>query len=417
MASSRLLEEIEEMPVVDTHEHFDRYSYTFGYNMPRFFYYSCYVNMYSGYMPGEWIGMLEDPEEDEFSQFRALLAIREQLKFSQCRYLMDEVAKRAGLLLKEENFGAFREWYANRNADEIAAQNPEIQAYICNSIGHPMFGGLEGLKKYMGPGMEPDPKIHRVLNITDFHSVADKEQLQMIGRLADMEIGSLKDWERAVEYVIRTFVKLGIVGFKELYLYFRPLHLGAPDQTKAVREMNSLLKGETSGTGLMDYMMFKVYEILSQYRLPVAVHTGCTLVTGESALYFPEFIKIIESVPEVNFDLLHLNYPVLESYMAILKSCPNAYGNCTWITSSDREYTKQYMAKVLDAVPVDHTSFFGGDRHCAGEPVGAVLQQTRQLLAEGLEEMIRKHYLNEANALEIARLWLYENPRQLYGLR
>ena len=415
------MEKIEEMPVVDTHEHFDRYSDTFGYNMPRFLYFSCYANTFSGYLPKEWIDILEDPEEDEYRQFQALLEIRAPLKFTQCGFLMEEMARRAGIPLEEENFKAFQSWYAHRNAESVAAMNPQIRAYICNSIGHPMFGGLAGLKGYMKPGMEPDPKIYRVLNITDFHCVTGKEQLNLIGRLADMEILSLQDWERAVEKVIRTFAGLGIVGFKELYLYFRPFQLELPNEARAGQDLERILRGENlsgkdTGTGLMDYMMFKVYEILSEYRMPVAVHTGCTITSAESALHFQDYMKIMNSVPEVNFDLLHLNYPVLESYMTILKSCPNAYGNCTWITSVDREYTKQYMNKVLDNVPIGHTSFFGGDRHCAGEPVGAVLCQTRQILAEGLSEMIEKHYINETNALEIAEMWLYENPKHLYRL-
>lgn len=44
-------------------------------------------------------------------------------------------------------------------------------------------------------------------------------------------------------------------------------------------------------------------------------------------------------------------------------------------------YTKRYLDFALDAFPLERTCYFGSDRHCAGFPVAAALEQADQLLA------------------------------------
>lgn len=279
-----------------------------------------------------------------------------------------------------------------------------------------MYGGMRGLKGFLNQKILLDEKMYRVLNITDMHCIDTREKLADLEYTTGHEIKNLQEWEDACREIINSFVKLGIVGFKELYFYFRPMQLNLPDKNRAAKEFAGLLKGESAGTSLMDYMMHRIYELLSETHLPLAVHTGGLLDTAEPAKDFYQYMKIIKAFPEITFDLLHLNYPILDDYLLVLKSCPNTYANAAWITTSNTEYCLHFMKLILDHISAERCNFFGGDRAIAGEAVEVALEQTQEVLAKGLSQLTNTGHLCKSEAMEIAGLWLYENPKKLYGL-
>lgn len=411
-----LLEEIKQMPVIDTHEHFEKYTDTFGYTMPQFFYNCSCTSVFSGDMNKQDVELLESQTADEKDQFHALLRVKQKVRYTNSGRSMDCIAQKLGYELKEENYENLSLMFHTRSASHIRTFAPNIESYICNSVGHPMYGGIRGMKNILNHKIMPDEKMHRVLNITDMHCVDTKEKLADLEYTAGCTIRSLQEWEAACKKIIDSFIKLGIVGYKELYFYFRPMQLELPDKQKAEKEFAALLNGEKAGTALMDYMMFRVYELVSETGLPVAVHTGGLLDTAVTAKDFYQYQKIIQAFPNTTFDLLHLNYPMLEDYMVVLKSCPNTYANAAWITTTNTEYCLNFMKQVLNHISAERVNIFGGDRAIAGEAVEVALEQTQELLAEGLDQMVTRRQLNQTEALEIARLWLYENPKRLYKI-
>lgn len=416
MTERELLEEITQIHSIDTHTHFESYTETFGYTMPQFLYNCSYAGVFGGYFSNGDIRLMETSGQDEEKQYEALLRIREKLGVMRCGRLLDDIAKRLGAELKRENFHELSEAYKRRTEEQIRALTPTIDGFICNSIGHPLYGGIAGLKKYIDAPMNLDAKMHRILNITGLHSITSLEGLKELELVSGQEIGNLQDWEKACAYVIRRFAAQGIVGYKDVYLYFRPAKIDIPDASRACAEFGRFLKGEAAGKAMLDFMMFKLYEILSDTKLAVAVHTGAVIKTSETAASFTDYMKILKAFPAINFDLLHLNYPLLDLYLMILRSCPNAYGNAAWITSNNTEYTLRYMEEAIDCIPADRTNFFGTDRHCAGEAVAAVLKQTQELLASGLYRMAKAGRLSGQEARKLAEMWMYQNPRRLYGI-
>jgi hypothetical protein len=100
----------------------------------------------------------------------------------------------------------------------------------------------------------------------------------------------------------------------------------------------------------------------------------------------------------------------------LLRSCPNAYGNCTWVTSIDRFCTEEYLRRAMDSLPLERTIYLGTDRHCAGEAVGAVADMSMRILGETLWESVERRNLSAVQALEVARMWVFDNPRNLFKL-
>lgn len=416
MTQTELLEELRGIRVIDTHEHFEHYMDTFGYTMPQFLYQCSGASIFSGNLEKRDVELLESSDASEWEQFQALLEIVPRLRWMRCGRSLLRISQKLGYELRAENYRALSESFQSRTKERVSAFAPKIEAYVCNSAGHPLFGGLRGLRDFADPDNKPDERMHRILNITVLHCIDTREKLEELEYAAGRPVKSLQEWERACREIITEGIAGGIVGYKELFPYFRPMEIGRPDPVRAEKEFAALLKGEKAGTGLLDYLMYRIYEMVSPTGKPVAVHTGALIETAQTAGGFYHYIGVMRDFPEISFDLLHLNYPRLEDYMMALKSCPNAYGNAAWTASADGEYCTRFIRQVLEVVSPERCCFFGGDKTCAGEAVEDALEQAEGVLAEGLCQLIKKGFLGKRDALEIAGLWLYENPKALYKL-
>jgi hypothetical protein len=417
MLKQDFVDDIGALPLIDDHTHFERYTETHGYNMPRFLYYASYANVYAGYLTAETLSLLEDENGDAERQFDSLLELAGFLRFTRCGALLNDIAARLGAPLEKGQFGTLNSLYAARDEASIRAHEGNVRAHVCNSVGHPMYGGVPGLARYLKDGAPaPDEGMYRVLTINGLHGIHGRAEMEAVGLVAGVEITTLSDWEKAVCSIVDGFVARGVVGFKELYLYFRPNEISKPDAAAARREFDAVMRGGSAGVALMDYLMYRTYEILAGTGLAVQVHTGSLVTNGESANRLMSLQRFIGDFPAIPFDLLHLNYPKLEDYLVLLRSCPNAYGNCTWVTSIDRYCTEEYVRRAADLLPPERTIYLGTDRHCAGEAVGAVADMSMHILGEALWAMVERRDFSAADALEIARMWVFDNPRRLFDL-
>lgn len=410
-----LKNELNEFPVIDVHEHFETYGQTFGYSMPQFIYYGAYANTMAGALPKEWTGAVENGTNPE-TQFEALVKIYGSVRYSGCGRIMRAIAQKLGGQLRPEDYGMLAKGYESRTDASIGEMCPRIKAYLCNSAGHPLYGYVRALPDFLAGKVRKDEEMHRMLCVTGLHCVSGKKEAQDIAFAAQKQVESLADWESAAEKIISEFVEQGIAGFKDIYMYFRPFTVGKQDKSRALRGFERIMAGGPADTGMLDYMMYKVYEIISGFKKPLQIHTGCIIDSCESAKHLDSVMELARAFPGMPFDLLHLNYPMLDDYIMVLKSCSNVYADCTWITSMDRTYAKRFLYQALDLLPADRVILFGGDRHCAGEPVAAALDMTLDILAEVLGDLCGKKEISKTDALELAKIWLYEAPRQLYRL-
>jgi len=150
--------------------------------------------------------------------------------------------------------------------------------------------------------------------------------------------------------------------------------------------------------------------------LPVAVHTGQLAGPAHPKTNVKRFASILEAYPKVRFDLYHLNYPWFDDLVAVLKQFPNAWANCCWTHMIDPAGTVRFLQRALGAVPANHVFGFGGDFVNLPEPVCAHLDMARDNLASALAEAVACKWCSRQGALELARMWLFENPTAFYDV-
>lgn len=409
-----LYQSIVSTPVVDVHTHFETYTETFGYTMPQFLYNCCYGTCFELWMESSDTETLQDKTADPYLQFQILIKVMKPLIHTKAGVVLRKICDCIGVDFSAESYDSLQRWYQTRTKKTVQGVVPRIRATIANSPGHPLYGGIPGLKEFLNGSRRVDEGFYRSATITGFHCIHTREDLGALEDALGMPIRSLGEWERACRQAIHTLVQHDVVCFKELYLYFRSPEIHLPDRKLAEKSFQKVLSGDQADTALLDYLMFSVYEMVQETGLPVQVHTGGLLNTAVTASALESFFLLIHSFPSVAFDLLHLNYPMMDLYKTVLRSAPNVYGDATWIATMDEGYTREFLNFMLDNYPENRFLLFGSDRHCGGAPVAACLELTDQVLFDFFLEKTEKGRVSLSEAEHLASRWMYENPKALF---
>jgi hypothetical protein len=74
------------------------------------------------------------------------------------------------------------------------------------------------------------------------------------------------------------------------------------------------------------------------------------------------------------------------------------------------------MDELIDMVPINKIIAFGGDYGKPVEKVYGHLVMAREDISSVLANRVNEGSFTENEAIEIARMWFYDNPKELYGL-
>jgi hypothetical protein len=75
------------------------------------------------------------------------------------------------------------------------------------------------------------------------------------------------------------------------------------------------------------------------------------------------------------------------------------------------------MDEILDLVPTNKIIAFGGDYNKPVEKIYGHLVMARENISQVLGDRVKDGLMTEDEAIEIAKQWFYENPKELYQLQ
>lgn len=412
---SLLGEKLCSLPVVDTHEHFHLFSDDQGYDLISFLYCNSYTNTLEMYLDPELVATINDISRTINDRYKAFCKAYENIRYTRAGRNVREIVQFWGVDdVSLDNMILLQEAYAKRS--QIVKMPEQICAYIVNSAGHPLYGYVKGLKKYVGGGMSCPEKVYVNPLITGLHCISSWNEIMDISTVAEIEIGSVDELIIAVQNIMESCVRMGAVGFKDVYTYMRAYEIGRPNRFAAERDFVNIRTGALATGALSDYMFYQVYDIAQQLAKPMGVHTGFIITTCQPASYLKMLHPIITCFPNLAFDLYHFNYPLLEPYIQTMKSFSNVYANGAWVTGMMTEYSKQFLKEALHSISPERILVYGGDCHCAGEMTQITLKNALQVVDEVLSESIYKSYLSISEAEEVAKIWLSKSTKNLYHI-
>ena len=258
-----------------------------------------------------------------------------------------------------------------------------------------------------------------------FHPVKpSSETFQAIGRLVDRQITSLDEYLEAVYLVFQRCIERGAIGIKDQSAYERILDYELVPKAEAEKQFNFLLADPRRGLGwpeskpLNDYLFHQFMRFARELKLPVQLHTGhmagnYNRVDKTNAAYLA---SVLELHREVRFDLFHGNWPYLGDLLYLGKNYPNVALDLCWLHIIDPAYAIELMKRAVLTMPHSKLHGFGGDFGDAPEFIAAHLQMAQQNIAAALAGLVEGGWLEEENAFQLAKDWLFNNPNHFFNL-
>jgi len=216
------------------------------------------------------------------------------------------------------------------------------------------------------------------------------------------------------DFVARYATAPGVVGFKAMSQQLSD-DLSTAEVERALRAM---ARGEVlerrSQMCLNRFHYEETFRAVRDTGLPVGVHCG---VWGDyRASDVENFIGIIPRFPEIDFDLYHMSVPSTRQTALVVRNLCNAYGNLCWAPTVSQALFESALEEWLDIVPVNKVIGFGGDIIFGPQAIFGCKRMSDESLARVFGGRVAAGRMAMAEACEVLGRWLYENPRQLYGL-
>lgn len=163
---------------------------------------------------------------------------------------------------------------------------------------------------------------------------------------------------------------------------------------------------------LIDYIL----DLCGKLDLVAVQHTGVWAGMGAdiTTIRPTNIFAKAKAHPNTRFDVFHAGTPQPVDAGFVCRSCPNVYLNGCWSHLLAPQLTKQAYDWWLDMLPINRVMAWGGDYWWAVENVYGVVMTVREILAEVLAARIRAGDFDEARALQIAKRWMHDNPREVY---
>jgi len=292
-------------------------------------------------------------------------------------------------------------------------------------------------------GLEPGEEHLFTLSIkTVGRGAIDRREVEAEEARAGKRLSTLDDFLAHIRSVVKTAHANGAVALKTA-----AWHLGQPDPgapeiasylfgldehppqkgpplTQAEAAYTRVMRAAPGYATLEDHrLLCNVYmhylaELAGELGMTVAVHCGPGWRSWiDYRLFRVEHIMpLLRAHPDTRFDIYHAGLPWPRELAMTLKLCPNAWVDLTWAHIIAPEMTVSFLDELLDMLPSNKVIGFGGDVHFAPEIAYGHLVIARENIARALARRVERGRLNEEDAVDMARAFLYDNPVQAYQL-
>ncbi len=189
------------------------------------------------------------------------------------------------------------------------------------------------------------------------------------------------------------------------------------DEAKAlfVRMMRAGFLEPAEDAALQRFVREELIRLCGELDLTVAVHAG---VWDDFRNLDPRHnIPLIVKFPQTRFDIYHMGMPWVRDTVFLGGNWHNVYINWCWSHIVSWYMAGASIPEYVDFVPVTKIIAFGGDYSAPTvEKVYGHLSMAQENVAAGLARMVADRRMTVERAIEIARMWFWDNPVRIYRL-
>ena len=160
-----------------------------------------------------------------------------------------------------------------------------------------------------------------------------------------------------------------------------------------------------------DYIVFQLSEFAGELNIPVQIHTGLGNLNKSAPIYL---LKLIDSLPNVKFDLFHSGFPWTDDTLALVHNYKNVYTDICWLPIISSTVARRFIKEALETGDC-HRILWGCDTWTSEESYGTVLA-AKHALSGALTDMYDEGFISADYARYIADRIMRENGMELYNL-
>jgi hypothetical protein len=421
--------EIDDIPVIDCHEHVvARRQTTDILNFIGTWYFTEEGPHYFGHDLISAVGEADAapafdtsrPIEERWPAFeRAYRAARFTGYGRALRYGLEHVFGSSDVSLE-----ALRDWatripdYSDPDTFEKPIHDAGVAARVSDN--------WPPIREIVSGTYEALPGQYLAIALPQFHQLLREEQIDAKGAAVGTRITSLGEYLEVCRRIFERWREMGAVCFKDQSAYERSLAYSVPTRAEAEQLFNTMLANpraslawHTDGHVLSDFLMHEFMRMARDLELPVQLHTGHMAGSyNEVAKANASHLRtLIELHKDVHFDLFHANWPYSGDALFLAKNYPNVAIDFCWAHQVDPIYSARMLEQSVATVPFTKIHGVGSDVD-GRQPhmIWAHVKLARDVIATALSELIAKDFIDREGALEIAKGWLYENARSFFKL-
>jgi hypothetical protein len=212
------------------------------------------------------------------------------------------------------------------------------------------------------------------------------------------------------------------IAVKSQHAYQRTLLWRERADADAAHVLDKQLAGhelaEDERLCLGDWCTARGVELAIEYDLPFKIHTG--YYAGHSHMPIErirpgQLSALLERYPQARFVLMHIAYPYNDELIALVKHYPNVYVDMCWAWSITPLVARDFVRRMIHAVPCNKLFAFGGDTFWPNAAV-AYATQARQWLTRALQAEVDEGLLRAPEAIALATRLMRTNQEECFDI-
>ncbi|MBI2433840.1 MAG: amidohydrolase family protein [Candidatus Hydrogenedentes bacterium] len=322
-------------------------------------------------------------------------------------------------------FGAedLREDNAERIADQFRTRiHPGYYRVLLNDIANLEYTQVNCLHS---PVFRETEQPELLAQDISFVKLATELDVPAVSKLANRDVGSLKDWHEVIDWCFAEFGPRAI-AVKNQSAYVRALDYArvtaeeaAPLFARYLRKPEVLSPAEHKA--IQDHLFHYCIEKATEYGLPVKLHTGYYADENKMPLHrlrrnAGDVAELLLAHPKTTFVIMHIDWPYDAETTALAKHFNNAYVDMCWIWVVNPLAGVRWLKEFLVTAPSNKVLTFGGD-YLAVESVPGHAALARKGIAQVFGELLRDGWLHEHEVESLAARIMHGNAHELFDER
>lgn len=268
-----------------------------------------------------------------------------------------------------------------------------------------------------------DPAKFRYVQRFNYLRLTSKTDIEKLAEQNKIAIKSVDDLVASLEKEFEQALEKGFVAVKVADAYHRSLYFEDVTKEKAQADFEKVIKSDKpldlkEVKALSDFMMHRIIGLARKYNKPIQVHTG--LQAGDGNLIENSNPTLLANLflqyRDVKFILFHGGYPFGSELASLAKNFQQVYIDLCWVYIISPSYSERYLHEWLETVPVNKIMAFGGDYHNIENVYGHLLF-AKEIVGNVLVEKVKCGYFSEEEAIRFADMMLHDNAVELFGLK